>query len=118
MGIDVTDVEKASIGRYLKEKRVACAVSLAVYACLLLASWFWFKECASAVVLFVAVLASLMASAFVFCAAAGYMDGEKRQIIAFGSVLASFCIVFAVAFPPLSAQMNYIIFMLRIGCPT
>lgn len=103
MGIDVTDVEKASIGRYLKEKRVACIVSLAVCACLLLVSWFWFKECASAVFLFVAVLASIMASVFVFCAVAGYMDGEKRQIIAFGSVLASFCIVFAIAFPPLSA---------------
>lgn len=103
MGIDVVDVEKASIGRYLKEKRVACIVSLVVCACLLLASWFWFKECASTAFLFAAVLASFVASAFVLCAVAGYMDGEKRQIIAFGSVLASFCIVFAIAFPPLSA---------------
>lgn len=103
MGIDVGDVEKASIGRYIKEKRVACIVSLGVCTCLLLASWFWFKECASTAFLLVAVLASLAASAFVFCAVAGYMDGEKRQIIAFGSVLASLCIVFAMAFPPLSA---------------
>lgn len=102
MGIDVADVEKASIGRHLKERRIACFVSLAVCGCLLLASWFWFKECASTVFLFAAILASLMASVFVFCAVAGYMDGEGRRMIAFGSVLASFCIVFAAAFPPLS----------------
>lgn len=103
MGIDVTDVEITSIGRYLKEKRVACIVSLAVCACLFLASWFWFKECASTVFLLVAALASLTASVVVFCTVAGYLDGEKRQAIAFGSALTSFCIVFAIAFPPLSA---------------
>lgn len=102
MGINVSDAEKSPVGLYLKEKSIACIVSLAVCACLLLASWFWFKECASTVFLFAAVLASLIGSAFVFCAVAGYMDGEKRQIIAFGSVLASFCIVLAMAFPPLS----------------
>lgn len=103
MGINVSNAEKSPVGLFLKEKSVACIVSLAVCACLLLASWFWFKECGSTVFLFAAVPASLIASAFVFCAVAGYMDGEKRQIIAFGSVLASFCIVFSIALPPLSA---------------
>lgn len=99
----MTDVEITSIGRYLKEKRVACIVSLAVCACLFLASWFWFKECASTVFLLVAAMASLTASVVVFCTVAGYLDGEKRQAIALGSALTSFCIVFAIAFPPLSA---------------
>ena len=103
MGINVSNAEKSPVGLYLKEKSVACIASLAACACLLLASWFWFKECGSTVFLFAAVPASFIASAFVFCAVAGYMDGEKRQIIAFGSVLASFCIVFSIAFPPLSA---------------
>lgn len=50
-----------------------------------------------------ASLTSLVASVFVFVAAEGCVDGERRQTIAFGSLLASFCIVFAVVFPPLSA---------------
>ena len=103
MGIDVNHVGETPMGQYLKEKRFACVAALTVCFCLLLSSWFWFKECGSSVFFAAASLTSLVASVFVFVAAEGCVDGERRQTIAFGSLLASFCIVFAVVFPPLSA---------------
>lgn len=68
----------------------------------LIYSLYWFSYCDRKLLLFLALLGSLLIASLVFIHRIGSLSSDRRRLFAIGIVLALFCFIFTFLFPPLS----------------